>query len=200
MSDVKIKLCGMSRPEDIEAVNALMPDYIGFVFFAKSHRNVSKETAANLKAMLDKRIKAAGVFVDSTPEFVAGLVNDGIIDIAQLHGHEDNDYIATLRKLADCPIIQAFKIRGPEDIARAEASDADYVLLDNGTGTGECFDWSFTAGITRPFFLAGGLTPKNVKQAIAQTKPYAVDISSGIETDKKKDPDKMRVFCENARG
>lgn len=195
----KIKLCGMFRMEDIAAVNALKPDYIGFVFFAKSSRNVPPEKAAELKAALDPAIRAAGVFVDAQVEFVADLLERGVIDVAQLHGHEDEQYIAQLRALTDKPIIQAFKVRSPEDAARAERSTADHILLDSGMGSGERFDWSLVAGVKRPFFLAGGLTPENAAAAIGQVHPYALDVSSGIETDKVKDPQKMRAFVENVR-
>lgn len=199
MSGTKVKLCGMSRMADIEAVNELKPDYIGFVFFERSSRNVSPELAAALKAALDPQILAAGVFVDAAPEFVADLMNRGVIDIAQLHGHEDDTYIAALRMLTKGTIVQAFKVRTAENSARAEHSAADCILLDSGAGSGECFDWSLVKDVKRPFFLAGGLTPDNVQAAIAQIHPYAVDVSSGIETDRVKDRDKMRAFVENVR-
>lgn len=199
MSETKIKLCGMTREQDIAAVNALLPDYIGFIFWDKSSRNVSAAQASALKKKLDARIKAVGVFVDAPVETVASLLNDNIIDLAQLHGHEDQDYIAALRALTSKPLIQAFKIKTTDDIARAEASTADHILLDNGTGSGVAFDWSLVAGVKRPFFLAGGLSPENVAAAIAQIRPWAVDVSSGIETDKVKDPEKMKRFVENVR-
>ena len=168
----KIKLCGMSRIEDIKAVNELKPDYIGFVFFAKSIRNVTPKKAAELKAALDPAIRVMGVFVDSPVEFVAGLQNAGTIDIAQLHGHEDNDYIAKLKSLTGGkPVLQAFKAKEQADVLRAMQSDADELLLDSGMGSGECFDWSLTAASERPFFLAGGLTPENVTAALEQIKP-----------------------------
>lgn len=199
MSNMKIKLCGMRRREDILAVNELKPDYVGFIFWPKSHRCVTPETAKELKALLDPAIRAVGVFVDETPEAVSALLNAGIIDMAQLHGHEDNAYIQTLRGFTDKPVIQAFKVRSAEDLAAAEQSAADEILLDSGTGSGECFDWSLVKDAKRPFFLAGGLHPGNVQAAIRQVRPCAVDVSSGIETDKFKDPDKMRAFVENAR-
>ena len=200
MSQTKIKLCGMSRPEDIAAVNELMPDYIGFVlFFPKSSRNITPEKAAELRALLHPSIQAVGVFVDAPVEAVARLLQQGVIDMAQLHGHEDNAYIETLRAMTGKPILKAFKLRTPQDAADAESSAADYVLLDNGTGTGQKFDWSLITGIRRPFFLAGGLDPDNVAQAIAEIAPYAVDVSSGIETNKIKDAAKMRAFMHNVR-
>ena len=191
----KIKLCGLSRPCDIEAANQLKPDYIGFVFAPKSKRYVSAEKAAELKALLSPEIKAVGVFVREDPETVARLLNTGIIDIAQLHGGENEEYIRRLRELTDKPVIQAFRIDGEEDIAAAQASSADLVLLDSGSGgTGTVFNWELIKHLQRPYFLAGGLGPGNVKDAVQALKPYAVDVSSGIETDGVKDRAKIEQF------
>ena len=196
----RIKLCGLSRPCDIEAVNTLLPDYIGFVFAGKSRRYVSPEKAKTLREALNPAIKAVGVFVREEPAVVAGLLNEGVIDLAQLHGGEDEAYIARLRALTDRPIIQAFRIDNPADLDRARASAADYILLDNGAGgTGAAFDWSLLRGFDRPYFLAGGLGPENVAEAVATLHPYAVDVSSGIETDGCKDISKMQAFVMAAR-
>lgn len=195
-----IKLCGLTRPCDIDTVNKLKPEYIGFVFFAKSIRNISREQAADLKKRLDPAIQAIGVFVDPDLDFVAGMLRDGIIDGAQLHGKEDEAYISQLRSLAPGKqIIKAYKVRTVEDLALANASSADYVLLDSGTGSGETFDWSLIRGIERPYFLAGGLDPDNVGRAVTDLHPFAVDVSSGIETDGVKDPEKMGCFVEQVR-
>ena len=196
----KIKLCGLSRPMDIEAVNALRPDYIGFVFARKSRRYVSPEVARELRRMLVPGIRAVGVFVREEPEAVAALLNDGVIDLAQLHGGEDAGYIARLRALTDGPLIQAFRVESPADLDRARMSAADYILLDNGAGgTGAAFDWSLLRGFDRPYFLAGGLAPENVAEAVRALAPYAVDVSSGIETDGVKDAEKMRKFVAAVR-
>lgn len=191
----KIKLCGLSRPCDIQAVNQLKPDYIGFVFAAKSKRYVSPEKAAQLKAMLEPDIQSVGVFVNESPEQVAALLNQGIIDIAQLHGKETESYIASLRALTDKPIIQAFRIADEADVERANASSADMVLLDSGNGgTGTVFDWNLLQNICRPYFLAGGLNPENAEEAVRTLKPRGVDVSSGIETAGLKDNEKMAAF------
>lgn len=196
----RIKLCGMTRPCDIEAVNVLLPEYIGFVFAENSRRCVSGEKAASLRVGLNPAVQAAGVFVREKPERVAALLNDGIIDLAQLHGGEDESYIARLRELTDRPLIQAFRVESPADLARAARSTAEYILLDHGAGgTGETFDWSLLKGFDRPFFLAGGLGPENAAEAVAALRPFAVDVSSGIETDGLKDPEKMREFVEAVR-
>lgn len=195
----KIKLCGLSSEQDIEAANLLKPEFIGFVLWEKSKRNVSKDKAAELKKLLDPQIKAVGVFVDEDIEVVADLLNKNIIDIAQLHGKEDNSYIDKLRKKTDKPVIKAFQVKSSEDIADIENSDADYVLIDSGQGTGKAFDWKILEGVKRDFFLAGGLYPENVAEAVKAVAPYAVDVSSGIETDGKKDRSKMEKFVINAR-
>ena len=195
----KIKLCGMRRAEDIQAANLLRPDFIGFVFAPKSKRCVTPEQAAGLKAILDPEITAVGVFVNETPEAVADLLNSGVIDIAQLHGTEDEDYLSELRKLTDKPLIKAFRIRSKDDLDAAEKSSADFVLLDAGAGGGKTFDWDLLDNFSRPFFLAGGLVPENVREAIEHCHPYAVDVSSGIETDGFKDEVKMEAFVKNVK-
>ena len=199
MSATKCKLCGLTRPADIAAANALMPEYIGFVFAPKSKRYVSPQQAAVLKSQLDPGIQAVGVFVNEAPETVADLLNTGAIDLAQLHGREGEDYIAHLCTLTDKPFIQAFQIATQQDVERAEQSTADYILLDSGAGSGTTFDWALLQSIRRPYFLAGGLDPQNVTQAIRALHPYAVDVSSGIEQNGQKDTDKMAAFVAAVR-
>ena len=195
----KIKLCGLSRKCDIEWVNALKPEYIGFVFWSKSKRNVPPEKAKKLKDLLSPDIEAVGVFVDEPIENVAELLNDNIIDIAQLHGGEDEEYIKKLRTLSSKPIIKAFLLKSESDAERAEKSTADYILVDSGTGTGKSFDWELLKNISRPYFLAGGLCCENISQAITALDPYAVDVSSGIETNGCKDKNKMAAFVAAVR-
>ena len=195
----KIKLCGLTRPADIDAANRLRPDYIGFVFAPKSRRYVSPGRAAVLRERLDPGIPAVGVFVNAPPETVAGLLNRGVIDLAQLHGAEDEAYLSRLRALTDKPVIQAFRIRDEKDCRTARKSSADYILLDSGAGTGKAFDWSLIRELGRPYFLAGGLGPENVAASVRLLRPYAVDVSSGIETEGKKDPQKMADFVSAVR-
>lgn len=114
----KIKLCGLSREEDIKAANILKPDFIGFVFAKKSKRFISRDKAMALKKILDPKILSAGVFVNEKAEVIAGYLEDKIIDIAQLHGNEDDDYIKNLRKFTGKPIIKAFQIRGKKKFTR----------------------------------------------------------------------------------
>lgn len=199
-SKTKIKLCGLSRECDIEAANELLPEYIGFVFAKKSIRYVSPEQAAALRKQLAPQIFAVGVFVNEAPENVAELLMTGIIDIAQLHGSEDETYIERLRELTDKPIVKAFSVKEKRDICKAAESGADLVLLDAGSGgTGTAFDWNLLAEMKRPYFLAGGLDITTVGEAVRKWRPYAVDVSSGIETDGHKDAKKMRAFVKHVR-
>ena len=188
----RIKLCGLSREEDIHAVNALMPDYVGFVFWSRSKRYVSPEHAQTLRKILAEGISAVGVFVDEDPANIASLTRSGTIDLIQLHGHETEDYITNLRSLTPAPIIKAFKFSG------TSGTSADYIMIDSGMGTGKTFDWS-AIHASRPYFLAGGLSPENVRLAIRTLHPFAVDVSSGIETGGTKDAEKMRAFVEAVR-
>lgn len=200
-SKIRIKLCGLTRPCDIEAVNDLRPDYIGFVFAKKSRRYVSPEQAAELKSLLRPGILAVGVFVDEEIGQIIALLSSGVIDLAQLHGGEDETYIERMRERTDRPIIKAFRVDGEGDIEKAQASAADYVLLDSeGGGTGKAFDRELLTRIDRPYFLAGGLDASTVGEAVKRWRPYAVDVSSGIETDGVKDAEKMRRFMEAVRG
>ncbi len=199
MSDTKIKLCGLSRVCDIDVVNEILPEFIGFVFWDKSKRQVSDELAKKLKKMLDSRIKAVGVFVDETPQRVAQLAESGTIDVIQLHGNEDDSYISELRKLTNKPVIKAFKISDITDIQNAENSSAEFIMADAGKGTGRRFDWSLLEALHRPYFLAGGLSLDNIAEAVNTLHPYAVDVSSGIETDGLKDKNKMREFVRIVR-
>ena len=213
MSTPLIKLCGMRRREDIEAANAVLPNLVGFILSPGYRRSVALSDALALIEELDPRIAHVGVFVNEPIEAVARFTHAFDFDggdaartvMVQLHGNEDDNYIERLRHAMaypgwmGIPIIKAFAVRSREDVARAEASAADYVLLDNGTGTGEAFDWSLLEGVARPYFLAGGLGPGNVADAIARLHPFGVDMSSGIETDGWKDPAKMRAAVRAVR-
>lgn len=196
----KIKLCGLTCLQDVETANELEPDYVGFVFAPKSRRYVSPETAAELKRALKPSIQAVGVFVREEPERIASLLEAGMIDLAQLHGGESGEDVRRLKALTDRPVIQAFRIESREDVLAAEESPADLVLLDAGAGgTGTCFDWGLIRDMKRPYFLAGGLDEDNVAEAIKRLSPYGVDVSSGIETDGRKDREKMQRFTAAAR-
>lgn len=195
----RIKLCGLSRLQEIQEANRLMPQYIGFVFAPKSRRYIEPQKARELKKHLHPAIKAVGVFVNEEPKVVAEFLNSDVIDMAQLHGNEDESYICRLRAYTNKPLIQAFSIKTRQDAEAAEKSSAEYVLLDSGAGTGVPFDWKLIHGVKRPYFLAGGLGLQNVEEAVRVLKPYAVDVSSGIETDGQKDRRKMADFVAAVR-
>ena len=193
----KIKLCGIQRYEDIDVVNELLPDYIGFVFAKKSKRFISYDTAKALKKRLDKRVKAVGVFVNESIENIIYLVRNDIIDLIQLHGDEDSDYISKLKKYVNIPVIKALKSKA--DINTLYKEGTDFILLDAGAGDGKTLDESILKDFKGDYFLAGGLSPDNICEKINTLHPFGVDVSSGIETDGKKDADKMRKFVKLVR-
>ncbi|MBN1778467.1 MAG: phosphoribosylanthranilate isomerase [Clostridiales bacterium] len=197
---VPIKICGLLRIEDARAVNAAMPDYAGFIFYEKSRRYVEPVLAKKIRAVLDNRIRTVGVFVEAPIERIAQVFNEGIISAAQLHGGEDNAYITRLREaLPTIEIWQAFKVRTADDLRKVTESAADLVLLDGGAGEGKLFNWELASRFPRPFILAGGLTPENIPDAIRKLRPFAVDLSTGVETDGKKDAAKIRAAVRAAR-
>ncbi len=203
MSGTKIKVCGLTRMQDIKYVNEALPDYIGFVF-AKSRRQISAETAYQLKVFLDNRITAIGVFVNESIKAITNICDRGIIDSIQLHGDESEEYIRVLRKEVNVPIIKAIRVKNMDSLKEAEQLSCDFLLLDAYSekqigGTGETFDWQFAKSIDKPFFLAGGIHVDNVKTAIEVAKPYCLDVSSGVETDGMKDGNKIQQLVKLVR-
>ena len=201
MNHVKIKICGLRREEDIEAVNQVLPEYIGFVF-AESKRQIDMTLASKLKDRLDNRIQTVGVFVNHSVEFIQELYQNQIIDLIQLHGDEDAEFIRHLRTVCSGRIIKAVNVGGEMPIL---PETADYLLFDKASGqrggTGEVFDWNILSDFQKsPFFLAGGLTPENAREAVQSLRPYAMDVSSGVETNGFKDPEKIYKFVQNVRG
>lgn len=196
----KIKICGLSRLEDIDAVNSAKPDYIGFVF-AESKRQVSFETAKRLKSALNQEIKAVGVFVNQPVEEIIALAKDQVIDVIQLHGDEDEGYISRLREAVSLPIIKAMRIRQKSDV---KIQNADFALFDTYDknqygGSGLSFNWELLKGYKGEFFLAGGLQSDNIEEAIKTVKPFCVDISSGVETNGIKDQKKICEIVKKIR-
>ena len=198
---VKIKICGLKRLEDIEIVNRYKPDYIGFVF-ADSKRKVSHELAGQLKDNLNPEIVSVGVFVDAEQEEIIELFRNGVIDVAQLHGSEDEGYITGLKDKTNhkLEIINAIEMSEEVDLDSYENTKADFLLLDSGKGSGKTFDWRLIRkNLKKEFFLAGGLDVSNICQAIEEFKPYAVDLSSSLETDDYKDENKIKEIMEVIR-
>lgn len=188
----KIKICGLRREADIDYVNALQPDYIGFILTDGFRRSIDVDTAKMLKSKLDKNIKAVGVFVDDDMQKINQLTDDGVIDIVQLHGSESNEYC----KKINAPIIKCFK---PCMFDCINEYDADYFLFDSGTGTGKTFDWSKIPPTDKPIFLAGGINKDNISKAIQDIKPYCIDLSSAVETNGIKDYNKIKEIMEIMR-
>lgn len=197
-----IKFCGLRREEDISYVNEVGAEFAGFIMSQRFWRYVSPVHVKELRKKLNPETKVVGVFVDEDVSYVAEVINKGIIDIAQLHGKETEEYISQLRRLTlnKAVITKVFLVKTDSDIALAKSSSADYVLLDSGVGgTGETFDWQLIKDIGRPYFLAGGLNPDNVADAVTRYNPFAVDVSSGVETEKIKDFNKMMLFANETR-
>lgn len=196
----KIKICGLRRLEDVDYVNEAHPDYAGVILAdpKKFRRAISREQAKAIRKKLDPTIPLVGVFVNNSFLEVDNYLRSNIIDMAQLHGNESDEYIRIIRFNCEKPVFKAFQIHSQEDVDRSVKSYADQVLLDSGTGSGKTFDWSVAANVRRPFMLAGGLNPDNLEAAIAQTHPWAVDISSGVETNGVKDREKILKAVEIA--
>ena len=190
-----IKFCGIRRIEDVRAVNETRPDLAGFILVKGRKRYISPDKVCELKRSLDPSIKAVGVFVDEDIDEVRRLLSEGIIDIAQLHGNESDEYIKELKDSTGAVVIKAVGIRNADDVKKAEGSPADLVIVDSpGGGTGSTFDWDLLQKIERPYILAGGINADNITEAVARLHPYGIDVSSGIETDGFKDEDKMKAF------
>lgn len=203
----RVKICGLKTLADVEAVNRYLPEYVGFVF-AKTRRFVTDEQARLMKQALDKKIKAVGVFVDEPLAHVVNLCENRIIDVAQLHGSESEAYIRELKQKTDICVIKATRVQTPEQVLQVMSDEADYMLFDTYKkgapgGTGERFPLEILEkclpDMHKPFFVAGGLDCDNVLEVIGRTECFAVDTSSGVETDSVKDEQKIKQFIEKVR-
>ncbi|MGN1145907.1 MAG: phosphoribosylanthranilate isomerase [Acetatifactor sp.] len=197
---MKIKICGLRREEDVDYANQVMPDYVGFILAEGFRRQISREQARSLKQRLSDKIQAVGVFVNNPIEEVISYLEEGIIDMAQLHGEETEEDIQYIQAVAAKPVIKAVKAQNQYIVEAWLDSSADYLLFDSGTGTGKSFDWSLLADVNREYFLAGGLNPGNIEEAMKQLSPYSIDISSGVETEGVKDLEKMQAAVNVVRG
>lgn len=195
----KIKICGLTGIDDILAVNQYQPDYIGFVFAKTSRRFISATQAAELKQQLSEKITVVGVFVNETKEQIAKLLNQNIIHMAQLHGNETEQEICWIKQQTGKPVIKAVSINTKADAVCWQESGADYLLFDHGEGgTGTAFDWNLLTESNKPFFLAGGIHAGNLSEALTKGA-YAIDVSSGVETNGKKDPAKIAEIINMVR-
>ena len=204
---VKVKICGIKNLQDVQAVNKHKPDFAGFVFYPLSKRYVSLIVARRLKAALNRHIKTVGVFVNAPVEEIAAAAELGIIDLVQLHGDEGKAYIAELKKICKLPIIKAVRVQDESDIKRADYYNCDYLLFDTYSqsaygGTGRQFNTQLLKGVKihKPYFIAGGLNADNVRHALKGLKPFAADVSGGVETDGGKDAAKIKAFIKQVKG
>ncbi len=197
----KVKICGLKCENDIDYVNELMPDYVGFVF-AKSKRQVDKFKAKQLIEKLDKKIKKVGVFLNRPLSELNEIAEFCELDIVQLHGDEPAEYCNQVNH----NVWKAFRIKTAEDMKHIHQYDIKGCLLDTYVkdaygGTGEVFNWDVASHISKENFviLAGGLKEDNIEKAIQTVRPQVVDVSSGVETDGYKDFEKMKRFIERVR-
>ena len=196
---MKIKICGLRRIEDIDAVNEAKPDYAGFILSEGFRRSIDLMKMRELKERLSKEIPAVGVFVNEDPDRISKLLLEGVIDLAQLHGNEPEEEVIRIRKSTRKPVIKYVRAADAAQIEAWLGSSADYLLFDSGTGTGKTFDWNVLGGIERPFFLAGGLSAENLEEAYHRVNPFVADLSSGVETDGWKDRDKILQAVKKVR-
>ena len=199
MFGTELKICGLSRLEDVIAVNRHGADYAGFVFFAKSKRYVDPYKANELISLLRTDIKPVGVFMDEPLDNVVRIARITGVELVQLHGHESEEYVEYVKRTLDRPVIKAYKASEEGALEKAANSNADYVMIDSGAGSGKKFDWSILKDFKRDYFLAGGLDPESVGEAIRMLEPFAVDVSSGVETDGIKDEKKIAEFIKAVR-
>lgn len=201
---IAVKFCGMRRPQDIEYANECRPDYVGFILTDGFKRTVSKTDFLALEKGLDKDIKRVGVFVNERPHNILELAEH--LDVIQLHGDEDYATVFYYSDMTNCEIWKAVRAKSPEDIERYSWNHIDKLLIDSFSedsvgGTGKRIDTEIvkSAKIEKPFFIAGGITAENIAEIVRDTKPYGVDISSGIETDGFKDLQKMKKIMQILR-
>ena len=209
----KIKICGLKTLEDVAIVNEYLPEYVGFVF-ANTKRFVTDEQALEMRLALNNRIKTVGVFVDEPIEHILKLCRCGIINVVQLHGEETDDYIKQIKEENDICVIKAVKVQSSEQVYENMSQNADFMLFDTYKkgelgGTGERFSLELLEEVllrmseegkpVKPYFVAGGLDEANVCDILGKTKCYGVDVSTGVETDGKKDRLKIEKFINSVR-
>jgi len=195
---MKIKICGIRREEDIAFVNEVKPDYIGFILAPGFRRSVDFETAKKLRSMLHPHIAVVGVFVNDSEDRVVEALESGIIDIAQLHGEESEEGIMYIKAATGKEVIKVVRVSDRYIVQAWLDTSADYLLFDSGTGTGKTFDWDLVKDVDRDYFLAGGIDMENMEEAAKCLQPFAVDLSSSVETEGVKDFEKMKKAVEMA--
>lgn len=194
-----VKICGIRTEQDAVIINEAKPDFAGFICSQGFRRSITLEKAVALRKQIRAGISTVGVFVNEEIDTVLSFLESGAINAVQLHGNEDNNYIDLLRTYTDAVIVKAFVVKTKEDIETAEKSHADMIILDSGTGTGKEFNQELIGNFPRKYFLAGGMNPGTVAEKIKKLNPFAVDVSSGVETDGVKDRQKVLEFIKQVR-
>lgn len=204
---MKIKFCGIRRLEDVAAVNLCQPDYMGMILSGGFRRSISQKQAQRLVQEKSDAIAAVGVFVNESSETICRMAEQLHLQVIQLHGNESAEQIQTLQQKTGLPVWKALRIGTLEELEAARTNPADCLILEGKTGagiggTGVCADWELLArhSWNRSFFLAGGLQPENVLEAIATVSPTGVDFSSGIEEDGVKSLRRMKQLMTLIRG
>ncbi len=195
----KIKICGITDTRELAGINAAKPDYFGFIFAANRRRTVTLEQAKELRNGIDSSIPSVGVFVNEPVEQILSFAESGVFSLIQLHGKADFEKIVQIKSRVSLPVIQAYAVTTVEEMSAAQQCPADYLLFDYGIGgTGQSFDWTLLSHNSRPYFLAGGIGLNNISQAITLA-PDVIDVSSGAETNGKKDPEKVIELVRRVR-
>lgn len=200
-----IKICGITKSQEIQDINEVKPDYIGFVF-AESKRKVNAIEAKELSSILNKNIKIVGVFRNNTEEEILNVLKEVPLDAVQLHGDEDNEFISNLRKKTNVDVWKGVSVKSKNDMEKALNYEVDTLILDGSTpGSGKVFDWSNLSDIklNKRIFLAGGINEKNVLDGIKAVNPDGIDTSSGVEIiddrGRRKDKEKMKILIRKVR-
>lgn len=205
-----VKICGLTRENDVRSVVSAGADWLGFVFHPSSPRCITAVQAAQIGADVPSHIKKVGLFVDTAAQDIRNTINIAKLDMVQLHGTETPEQVADIRAFCDCPVMKALKMAGPADIDQIAVYEevSDYILCDappvgdQTGGTGRVFDWTLLKGseFQKPWFLAGGLHEGNIAQASQMLQPSGFDVSSGVETQKGiKDTVKINAFVKAVR-
>jgi phosphoribosylanthranilate isomerase len=207
----KIKICGITKEDDASLAMSLGADYLGFNFYKESPRKVSPKMVDEIMGKLPPFIIPVGVFVDEDPKEIGKVIKRSAIKMLQLHGNETPEYCKAIKQACGLPVIKGFRVADDTIIETIKPylDVIDYILLDTFVegepgGTGKTFNWDIALKVKelgKPMFLAGGLTPDNIGEAVEKVNPFAVDTASGVERlPRRKDYDKMKAFIRAAKG
>lgn len=211
MRQTKIKICGITESRGLEAAVTHGADFVGFVFHGSSSRCVTPAQVQRLTTQIPESVLKVGLFVDPDEAALDAVLSQVTLNLIQLHGNESPERVSAVKSHTSLPVIKALRIASKIDLNQASLFDdsADWMMFDAKSkiegqfgGTGHTFDWSILEGqkVSKPWMLAGGLTPGNVVEAVTRLRPTAVDVSSGVEREPGiKDPDKIAAFIKAVR-